>query len=112
VSQRFAAACVSGPPEGLARQALAALAPVAGATLGILYVSEPAAPALAGIAESLAAATGIPAWVGGVGLGILGTGAEIHDAPAAAILVAALAPESFRVFAASADPGTDLQRLH
>ena len=43
---RFAAAAAAGDPAGLAARCIAGLAPVDGATLGFVYVTEPAAAAL------------------------------------------------------------------
>jgi small ligand-binding sensory domain FIST len=108
----FAAAAAAGDPSSLAERLAAALPANAGATLGILYVSEPAAPAFAGIAGALALHTGIGSWVGGVGLGVCAADAEIFDEPAAAVMTAALPPDAFRVFAATDDPGAELARRH
>jgi len=46
MSARFAAAVAAGEPASLASQCIAGLPPVEGATLGILYTTEPAAPVL------------------------------------------------------------------
>ena len=75
MSTPFAAAFAVGEAASLAQRCLAQL-PSADqdATLGILYVSEPAAPALPQLVRDLAAGTGIASWVGGVGLGICGGG--------------------------------------
>jgi small ligand-binding sensory domain FIST len=112
VSAPFAAAVATGDPASLAERLAAALPDSAGATLGILYVSEPAAPSFAGIARALARHTGIGAWVGGVGLGVCAAETEIFDEPAAVALTAALPPDGFRVFAATDDPGGELPRRH
>ncbi len=108
----FAAAFAEGEPESLAASCLAQLPAGGDATLGVVYVSEPAAPALPQLVRELAAGTGIAAWVGGVGLGICAPGQEVYDRPAAAVLTAALRADSFRVFAATDDPAADLPRLH
>jgi small ligand-binding sensory domain FIST len=112
MSLGFAAAFAEGEPATLARRLLAQLPPVAGASLGILYVSEPAAAALPAIASELQAGLGIAAWVGGVGLGVCAAGAEAYETPAAAVLVAALPEDGFRLFGATADPAAALPRLH
>ena len=113
MSTPFAAAFAAGDTATLAQRCLAQL-PRTGkdATLGILYVSEPAAPALPQLVRDLSAGTGIAAWVGGVGLGICGGGEEVYDQPAAAVMVAPLPPDSFRLFAATDDPAADLPRQH
>jgi len=112
VSAQFAAAAASGDSESLAAQCIAGLSAVDGATLGILYTTEPAAPALPELVRALAEHTGIRSWVGGVGLGVCSATSEIFDQPAAVVMTAALLPEDFRIFAATADPGSDLPRRH
>jgi hypothetical protein len=105
VSARFAAVSATGDPAILAAQCVAALPIVDGATLGILYTTEPAAAALPEITRALAAQTGIHSWVGGVGLGVCSAASEIFDEPAAVVMTAALPPQDFRIFAATGDPG-------
>ena len=113
MSTPFAAALAVGDMATLARDCLAQLPRAEkDATLGILYVSEPAAPALPQLVRDLAAGTGIASWVGGVGLGICGGGEEIYDEPAAAVMIAPLPSDSFRLFAATDDPAADLPRRH
>lgn len=112
MSARFAAALAAGDPASLASRCIAGLPVVEGATLGILYTTEPAAPVLPEIARALAAHTGIRSWVGGVGLGVCSAAAEVFDEPAAVVMTAALPPEDFRIFAATGDPGADLPRRH
>src|SRR5207237_1604877 len=59
----FAAAFAVGDIATLAQRCLAQLPSAGGdATLGILYVSEPAAPALPQLVRDLAAGTGITSW--------------------------------------------------
>jgi small ligand-binding sensory domain FIST len=113
MSTPFAAALAVGDTASLARDCLAQL-PRTGkdATLGILYVSEPAAPVLPQLVRDLAAGTGITSWVGGVGLGICAGGDEVYDRPAAAVMIAPLPSDSFRLFAATDDPAADLPRQH
>jgi len=113
MSTPFAAALAVGDMATLARDCLAQLPrPEKDATLGILYVSEPAAPALPQLVRDLAAGTGVASWVGGVGLGICAGGEEIYDRPAAAVMIAPLPPDSFRLFGATDDPAADLPRQH
>ena len=112
MSARFAAAAATGDPASLAAQCIAALPAVDGATLGILYTTEPAAAALPAITRALSAHTGIRSWVGGVGLGVCSAAAEVFDEPAAVVMTAALPTEHFRIFAATGDPGADLPRSH
>ena len=112
MSARFAAVSATGDPAILAAQCVAALPIVDGATLGILYTTEPAAAVLPEITRALADHTGIHSWVGGVGLGVCSAASEIFDEPAAVVMTAALPPQDFRIFAATGDPGADLPRSH
>ncbi|HZU91452.1 MAG TPA: FIST C-terminal domain-containing protein [Stellaceae bacterium] len=112
MSRQFAAAFASGDPGDLAERIGAALPEIAGANLGIIYASEAAAPVLSALIAALSRARGIGSWVGGVGLGVLGGTAEVMDEPAVAVMIAALPPNGFRVFAATADPAADLPRRH
>ena len=82
------------------------------ATLGVLYVSEPAGSAFPQLVRELTEATGTAAWVGGVGLGVCTAGSEVHDRPAAALLLADLPQDGFRLFGATSDPAADLPRAH
>ena len=70
-----------------------------GANLGFLYATDVLADDLSSLLAFLRSKTGVKDWVGSVGLGIAASGVEIYDRPAAAILIAALPEESFRVFA-------------
>ena len=108
----FAAAFAQGDPRTLAADCLAQLPAGQQANLGILYISEPTAPALAELVRELSAGTGITAWVGGVGLGIFAPGHEAYELPAAAVITASLPQEGFRLFGATDDPAADLPRQH
>ena len=108
----YAAAFAAGEVESLGRQLLAQLPRDDAATLGILYVTEPAAQALPELVAALAMGTGIQQWTGGVGLGVCGAGEEVYDRPAAAVLTAAVPEDAFRIFASTGDPAADLPRQH
>ena len=112
MSARFAATLAAGDPGGLAAQCIAGLPVVEGATLGILYATEPAAAVLPELTRALAEHTGIRSWVGGVGLGVCSMAAEIFDQPAVVVMTAALPPDDFQIFSATRDPGSDLPRRH
>lgn len=112
MSPPFAAAFAEGDPATLAARLLAQLPERQDATLGILYVSEPAAPALPRLVGELTQGSGITAWVGGVGLGVCAAGHEVYETPAAALLTAPLPPDGFRLFGATDDPAADLPRRH
>jgi len=90
VTAGFAAAFASGDAASLGARLVAQLTPEVEATLGILYVSEPAAAVLPALVDELVAGTGIGHWVGGVGLGVCGAGEEVYDRPAAAVLTVAV----------------------
>jgi small ligand-binding sensory domain FIST len=108
----FAAAFAAGDAASLGARLLAQLTPEVEATLGVLYVSEPAAAVLPALVDELVAGTGITHWTGGVGLGVCAAGEEAYDRPAAAVLTAAVPEEAFRIFAATGDPAADLPRHH
>jgi small ligand-binding sensory domain FIST len=112
MSAGFAAAFAQGEPAMLGGRLLGQLRDVTDATLGILYVSEPAASVLPALVDELAAGTGIGAWTGGVGLGICAAGEEVYERPAAAVLTAAVAEDAFRIFGSTGDPAADLPRQH
>jgi hypothetical protein len=64
MSAGFTAAFAAGDPATLGARLVAQLPREAEATLGILYVSEPAAPVLPRLVDELAAGTGIEHWTG------------------------------------------------
>ncbi|MGD9617565.1 MAG: FIST C-terminal domain-containing protein [Alphaproteobacteria bacterium] len=112
MSAGFAVAFAEGDTATLGERLRRQLPDGQRATLGVLYVSEPAGAALPRLVRELTEATGTKAWAGGVGLGICTAGREVHDRPAAALLLADLPPDGFRLFGATADPAADLPRLH
>jgi small ligand-binding sensory domain FIST len=112
MSAQFAAVTAVGDPASLAAQCIAGMPAASGANLGVLYLTEPAAPVLPALVRALAEHTGIESWVGGVGLGICSANEEIFDQPAAVAMTAALPPDSFRIFSATEDPGADLPHRH
>jgi small ligand-binding sensory domain FIST len=112
MSAGFAAAFAAGDASSLGPRLVAQLPRDEMATLGILYVSEPAAQALPRLVDELTAGTGIANWVGGVGLGVCAAGEEVYDSPAAAVLTAAVPPDAFRIFGSTGDPAADLPRHH
>jgi small ligand-binding sensory domain FIST len=112
MTAQFAATIATGDPADLEAQCTAGLPRTAGANLGILYVTEPAAPLMPGLVGALSKHTGISSWVGGVGLGICSAEDEIFDRPAAVAMTAALPPNDFRIFASTDNPGADLPRRH
>jgi len=101
----FKAASAAGADwRVVAEQCLAELdCEPASASLGLLYITEPLAPYLDRLLEQLRARTGVSDWVGTVGSGICRTGIEIYDEPAAAVMLAALPENSFRLIPAGLD---------
>ena len=112
MSARFAAAAAAGDPASLAERCIAKLAPVEGATLGIVYATEPAAGILPQLVDALAGHTGVHSWVGGVGLGVCSATSETFEEPAVVVMTAALPADAFQIFVATRDPGSDLPRRH
>jgi small ligand-binding sensory domain FIST len=108
----FAAAFAEGDPASIADGIVAQLPADQGATLGVIYVSEPAAPAFGALVQELSKRTGITAWVGGVGLGVCSIDHEVYERPAAAVMTAALPADAFRLFGATDDPAAELPRQH
>ncbi len=68
--------------------------------LGFLYGTDAVADDLGSILTYLRQTTGIEEWAGTVGLGVCATGIEFFDRPAAVVMVASLAKDSFFVFPA------------
>ena len=112
MSARFTATVAVGDPASLAERCIVGMPSADGANLGLLYVTEAAAPALPRLVGALTEHTGINSWVGGVGLGVCSATEEIFDQAAGVAMTAALPPDSFRVFAPTDDPGSDMPRRH
>jgi small ligand-binding sensory domain FIST len=70
----------------------------AGANLGFLYVSDRLAGDASALLAYLRRVTGVPEWVGSVGVGVLGAGIEYLDEPAVAVMIGALPEGEFSVF--------------
>lgn len=67
------------------------------ANLGFLYVTDSLAGMLGFVLDFFREETGIPHWVGTVGVGICATAKEYHETPAMAVMVASLPPDSYRL---------------
>lgn len=65
--------------------------------LGFLYVSDAYASSFGDIAENLRQRTGVPHWVGTMGMGVCGTAREYFDTAAMSVLVTPFASSSFRI---------------
>jgi small ligand-binding sensory domain FIST len=68
------------------------------ASLGFLYVTDLLADHVSAILDFFRERTGVPHWVGTVGIGICATGREYLDEPALAVMLGEFAPDSFQVF--------------
>ncbi|MBC7178221.1 MAG: hypothetical protein H5U34_19900, partial [Klebsiella pneumoniae] len=66
--------------------------------IGFLYISDVLAEDAGSVLTLFRSVTQIEHWVGGVGLGVCGTGAEYVDEPAIAVMLGRIAPEDFCVF--------------
>ncbi|MBV8653289.1 MAG: FIST C-terminal domain-containing protein [Alphaproteobacteria bacterium] len=97
----FRAAHAEGGGWGnLVKSCLERLMPLPdGANLGFLYATDALAGDLTSILTFLRERTRIANWVGSVGMGICATGVETFGEPGLAVMVAALPPEAFQVFA-------------
>ncbi len=78
---------------------LTAIGPVPEAcNLGFLYVTDDLSEHMGEVLDLFRQATGVPHWVGTVGMGICATGVEYYDTPAVAAMVGDFPPDSFLVF--------------
>lgn len=68
------------------------------ASLGFLYVTDVLADHVGDIVALFKSQTGVPHWVGAVGIGICATAREYLDEPAIAAMVGDFEPDSFRIF--------------
>ena len=66
--------------------------------LGMLYVTDAIGDQLPAALDKLKRMTGIDEWIGSVGIGVCATGREYFDEPAAAVMIADLDQQSYRVF--------------
>jgi small ligand-binding sensory domain FIST len=74
------------------------------ASLGFIYTTDLLADRLGEIVELLKRQTGVPHWVGTVGIGVCASGREYLDEPAMAAMVGDFAPDTFRVFSGGTSP--------
>ena len=66
--------------------------------LGMLYVTDAIGDYLPAALDRLKRVTGLDEWIGSVGIGVCATGREYFDEPAAAVMIAELDQQSYRVF--------------
>ncbi len=87
----FASALGTGADwSSAAKDCLDHLTLVPGANFGVLYVTDHLADQIGSIATLLRGVTGVRDWVGTVGIGVLGQGAEHYDRPALSVLIGRL----------------------
>lgn len=78
------------------------------ATLGMVYMTDHHAEVTSEILTFLKIRTGVPHWVGTLGLGVAATGVEYFDEPALVVMLADLPLHSFSVFSGQSPmPGLD-----
>jgi small ligand-binding sensory domain FIST len=80
------------------------------ASLGFLYVTDLLADHLGDILALFRSRTGIPHWVGTVGIGVCATGREYLDEAAMAAMAGDFEPDSFHVFSGVAS-ATDVDNV-
>ena len=68
------------------------------AALAFVYATDAHAPHLKAIIDALRMHTGIPHWVGSIGLGICFTRHEFYDEPAIAVMVIDFGEDQVEVF--------------
>ena len=95
--------------RGAAESCLAQLGQGPG-SLGFLYVTDVLADHTGDILSLFKKATGIPHWVGTVGIGICATAREYLDEPAVAVMVGDFEPGTFRVFS-GVEAGADVDNI-
>lgn len=107
----FASVSASGADwRGAIEAALDQLAPnftdvAVGANLGFIYVTEALAPNFTDVVARARAGTGVEDWVGAVGLGVCGTGAEYFSEFAVALMVIDTPPGGYQLFERASDVG-------
>jgi small ligand-binding sensory domain FIST len=80
------------------------------ASLGFLYLTDALAEHAGELLALLKSRTGVPHWVGTVGVGICATGQEYLDEAALGVMVGDFEPDTFRVFSGVAS-GTDIDNI-
>jgi small ligand-binding sensory domain FIST len=86
--------------EDLCQQVMARIAPETTARLGILYIADTLAADTDRIVDRLRERSGIPHWVGCVGMGLCSDGRETYAEPALSVLVTPFSDDDFRVLPA------------
>lgn len=79
-------------------------------TLGFLYATDLLADQLGEILAVFKSSTGVPHWVGTVGIGVCATGQEYLDEPAIVAMVGDFDPDTFNVFS-GVNRAADVEQL-
>jgi len=110
----FKASCATGSDwQAVARHCLQEIGTEPSrANLGFLYITDSLAPYLQMLLEEFRQKTGVKDWVGTVGAGICCTGREIYDEPAAAIMLATLPADSYRLIPSGINELSDALQQH
>ena len=107
---QFRYAHASGADWRAAAHACASKLEGASGNLGFLYATDAMADNLPDALSMCRKATGVPHWVGTIGLGVCATGREYLDEPAIAAMVGEFEPDAFKVFSGIASE-EDVRRL-
>jgi small ligand-binding sensory domain FIST len=84
--------------------------PTTSANLGFLYTSDLLADDISEILDYLKQQTGVPHWVGTVGVGICSHAIEYFDVPAIAVMLGHFHKDSFQVFTTITDEFDEFSR--
>ncbi|MDR3440454.1 FIST N-terminal domain-containing protein [Telmatospirillum sp.] len=100
MTSAFRAGLATGGHWGLAAKAcLQQIAPLpAAANLGFVYVTEDFSDSLSSIVTYLREVTGIACWLGGVGFGVFGSDAEVHQGAGLSVMVGEVDASALRPF--------------
>lgn len=113
MSAPFRYAHAADPDWTVAAQAcVTRMGPIpATATLGFLYVAEAYVADLDAILAFFRGATGVPHWIGSIGVGVCATGTEYLQTPAMAVMLGEFESSDFQVFQPLHTPGETAQPL-
>lgn len=82
------------------------------ANFGFIYATDAMTDDIAELLKQCKAATNIEHWVGSIGLGVITTGQEIYDKPAASIMLAHFPEDEFTMVPAISNQEDITSRLH
>lgn len=82
------------------------------ANFGFIYASDAMSADFKELVQQCKTATNIEHWVGTIGLGVITTGREMYDLPAASIMLAHFDENEFTMVPVISDPEDVISRLH